>query len=273
MHFITRLLENPKDEDPIENMLYVHRHFTRYSKGVFDGPAVKFKRTKSKIYVDGSFEYENAITLIAANLLPEDYNDKFKITGAIYGAGDFTKLLRDIGLNWEVSKSTGKTKNFRCKIQPSDEILLNKEQLKDLITIVSPKCYVLLSFKTTNDEPIKLTTKKKPPRPKSKGGSKEDREKELAKKMKFSKLRMSYSEDAFEYICKILAPDFIDEINSKTKTIELYNRYFIDNLILPSRKKVKNSILIRKLAIREGKLRRRAVIDDEEFSHDIELRI
>ena len=61
MHFLKQLIETPILKDPSKNHMNIHRHFYRYSKGDFLGPAMKITQTKTKITLKGSHEYEDLI--------------------------------------------------------------------------------------------------------------------------------------------------------------------------------------------------------------------
>ena len=49
IHFIKKLIQSPILEDPAKNHKDIHRHYYRYSKGDFIGPALKINQTKAKI--------------------------------------------------------------------------------------------------------------------------------------------------------------------------------------------------------------------------------
>lgn len=271
MHFINDLLDKPKDPDPIKNLPQVHKHFYRFSRGKFEGPYARIKFSSTKVYVDASFEYEYVLAWLAMKALPEDFDEEFKITGSIVGGSDFTEKLHEIGLNWEVDKSTGKTKNYKCKITPSDEVMVKKQHIIDLVENLSTSCYILLSFKAGPNNKYTLTTKKKPPQPGK--GDKKDKDEARKKRRKFSKLRMPNTDSNREIVLNELIPDFLDEVPEDSKMIKVINIYDIDNLELPPRDKVKNSKLIRILALREGIFTRKVVVDDEEFSYEVKFSV
>ena len=49
MHYLSELIETPSLEDPAKNHMNIHRHFYRYSKGDFIGPALKITKSKARI--------------------------------------------------------------------------------------------------------------------------------------------------------------------------------------------------------------------------------
>jgi len=64
-HYLAKLIANPNPNDPIKDAPDVHKHFTRYSKGPFEGPVFKISRTKSKITLRASHEYEDLLLRFA----------------------------------------------------------------------------------------------------------------------------------------------------------------------------------------------------------------
>ena len=71
MHFLNQIVSTPELEDPANNYRNVHRHFYRYSRGSFQGPALKISKTASKMTLKGSFEYEDLIQEIVAISIPD----------------------------------------------------------------------------------------------------------------------------------------------------------------------------------------------------------
>ena len=49
MHFLKKIIETPILKDPAVDHIDVHRHFYRYSKGEFIGPALKISKSKARI--------------------------------------------------------------------------------------------------------------------------------------------------------------------------------------------------------------------------------
>ncbi|GAG82342.1 unnamed protein product [marine sediment metagenome] len=49
MHFLKKIIESPNLEDPAKQHIDVHRHFYRYSKGEFLGPALKISKSNTRI--------------------------------------------------------------------------------------------------------------------------------------------------------------------------------------------------------------------------------
>jgi len=57
LHYLAKLFETPEIDDPVKNARDIHKHFTRYSRGQFDGPAIKIKQYSSKLTITCSYEY------------------------------------------------------------------------------------------------------------------------------------------------------------------------------------------------------------------------
>lgn len=266
MHFLKDLLENPQDTNPVKNFPHVHKHFIRYSKGNFLGPAAKVRFSKN-ITIDGSFEFEDLFAWLASKaMISENFKDEIQIMGNILSDRNFSDALNEIGLDWKTKKSTGKTKNFKCVLDTPVPIV--SDQLKDLVEKLNSTCYLMFSFNTGS---ISLKTKKKPPRPKTKG-DKEEKSK-IGDKVKFTKLKLPNTDYMRDLIIDEILPDFKDEIVSSTKLIELTCSYDISDLILPPKEMRKNSSSIRRLTLRKGILERVCVIDKESYENKTNITI
>ena len=271
MHFIKELIENIDEQDPLKKLKHIHRHFVRYSKGEFAGPALSARFSAKNITIKAGFEYEDVLLLVAGNSLNDD---EFKVTGALIGARDFTDKMGEIGLDWVSKKSTGKTKNYKCVIKPADNKLVTRKTLIDLVETLSANVYILLTFKAAGNT-ITLTTKKNPPRPKQSGGKGvKDTAKEAAALLSFSSLKVPNTEKVKNLLLDSVFFDFKDEIPAKAKKIEVFNKYSIKELIFPSKEILKkSSTLYRVMTLRKGELIRECKIDDNEFSNDYNMTI
>ncbi|MHA1256997.1 MAG: hypothetical protein ACTSPS_15515, partial [Promethearchaeota archaeon] len=121
---MSELVKNPILDNPFEQHLNIHRHFYRYSKGVFIGPALKISKTKAKINMKGAHEYEDLI-LEAVTKSISNSQENFEINGKLISSSDIANIISELGLNWVLKKSTGKTKNYKAEVV--DEI--NKDLL------------------------------------------------------------------------------------------------------------------------------------------------
>jgi len=250
MHFLSRLIENTILEDPAKNHMNIHRHFYRYSKGDFIGPAIKITKTKAKITLKGTHEYEDLILEIIAKTIP-DPQKSFEVKGKLITGMDLSETITDLGLNWILKKSTGKTKNYKADIV--DQI--NKNQLLQAIELFRENSYLLLSFIINTS--IKVTTKKNIPQPSKKKAEDDD----LSKRIQFCSGTMSNTDANIKMVLDLVASDFKTDVPNNWKTIILLNNYNITEIVIP--KDIKDSRLLRIMAIRKGKMYRSINIDGE----------
>ena len=113
MHFLTELVKTPELKDPFKKYLKIHRHFYRYSKGEFIGPALKITQTSTRITLKGSHEYEDLIQEIVANTIA---SDNFEIKGTLISGKDISDTIMNFGFDWNLKKSSGDTKNYKTTI-------------------------------------------------------------------------------------------------------------------------------------------------------------
>ena len=97
MHFLKNVVETPILDDPARNHKNIHRHFYRYSRGDFIGPALKISQTKAKITLKGSHEYEDLILEIVASGISNP-DDNFEIKGRLISGSDVSDIISDLGL-------------------------------------------------------------------------------------------------------------------------------------------------------------------------------
>jgi len=269
MHFIRELIENNQNSDPLKNLPHIHRHFTRYSKGTFNGPAISIKISNSYINLNSSFEYEDFLAWLVANSL-SDNNSTFIITGSIISSENFTDKLNSLGLNWNITESSNQVKNYKCILTPRDNIKITKNELLNLIETLNKCCYLLLSFKAGDKNQYSLKTAKNPPRPKTNGDNLN--EDDFSKELKFSIAKIPNLPKSLDIIINEILPDFKQKLPKSLKTIEIYNIYEIKNIILPETR-IKNSYLIRLMALREGVLIRKAIINNIEYQNKFNFKI
>jgi hypothetical protein len=258
-HFLLKIVENPQIEDPPKNAPSVHKHFIRYSSGLFDGPVVKISQTKGNLSIGSSFEYEDELFLIASEIFPEP---TATVSGKLISGEDFSSLVKEANLSSEFlpSKSKGKAENFNCEVKGVE---VPKETLQKMAETFPNLAYTLVSF-AASDKSVSLSTKKTPPRPNSKNPEDSGNENRL----KFCTLKLPNTPENLERVIKGLADDIRDEIPSKWKSITINNSYEIKELILPQ---VKDSRMMRVLGLRKGILNRVAEIDGKEITKKYEF--
>lgn len=131
---------------------WVHGRFTRYGRGVFDGPVAEAKVGRG-IRVSGSEEYCNAVGFVVVDSCP----GLFDVSGSVVGKGDFRGLLRDAGVAFK-----DKSKKGFYAVEVSGE--LSSEVLKR-VYLSAGDASVLLSLKSVGDKAFGLKCKKKLPKP------------------------------------------------------------------------------------------------------------
>jgi len=248
MHFLKKLTESPILEDPAQQHLDIHRHFYRYSKGEFIGPALKLTKSKARITLKGSHEYEDLILEVVANTISEDDVD---IKGTLISGSDISDLIINLGFDWNLKKSTGKTKNYKANILSKT----NKGTLLESIEVFRKTSYYLISLNL--NPTCKVTTKKNIPQPSKKKVEEDD----ISKRIGFCTGIITNNEKNLSMVKKLSLYDFLSEIPENWKSIIIKNNYKITEIILPDH--IDNWGLKRILAIRKGKLFRSINIDGE----------
>ncbi|MHA1149261.1 MAG: hypothetical protein ACTSR8_13565 [Promethearchaeota archaeon] len=248
MHFLEELVNNPKLDDPANKHQNIHRHFYRYSRGEFLGPALKITQTKSRITLRGSVEYEDLIQEIILNCISEK---ELQVKGTLISGANISDKLLNLGLEWSLVKSTGKTKNYKAKF----EDVVNTGTLLEAINIFRHSSYLLISFNL--NPTCKVTTKANIPQPSKKKVEDDD----VNKRISFCTGVINNTENNLQFVLKRCVPDFKEDIPKNWKNIIVLNNYNIEEIILP--KNVKDSRLLRIMAVRKGKLFRSINIDGE----------
>ena len=258
MHFLKKLIESPILEDPAKKHIDVHRHFYRYSKGDFIGPALKITKSNARITLKGSHEYEDLILEVVANTISED---EIEINGILISGSDISDLITNLGFEWNLKKSTGETKNFKANIQSNT----TQKTLLESIEAFRKTSYYLISFNL--NPTCKVTTKKKIPQPSKKKVEEDD----LNKRIGFCTGIINTNEKNLSMVMKLTLNDFISEIPTKWKTIIIKNNYKIQDIVLPDH--IDNWGLKRILAIRKGILFRSLSIDGEVIEKQYSLTV
>jgi hypothetical protein len=250
MHFLSKLIETPNLDDPAKKHMGIHRHFYRYSKGDFIGPALKISKTSAKITLKGAHEYEDLILEIVLRSISDSQAD-FEIKGKLITGSNLQDTLSNLGLNWSLKKSTSQTKNYKADI--IDKI--NKNLLLEAIEILRENSYLLLSFLISPN--CKVTTNKNIPQPSKKKAEDDD----VSKRIQFCSGVLSNTDANLKMVLDLTVPDFISEIPTKWKSLTIFNNYTIKEIVIPTN--IKDSRLLRIMAIRKGNMFRSIDIDGE----------
>ncbi|TFG00421.1 MAG: hypothetical protein EU541_02290 [Promethearchaeota archaeon] len=256
MHFIKQIIENENFEEPAKEHMDVHKHFYRYSKGEFSGPAIKMKKYSTKITLKGSFEYEDAIQELVTMTAPNSIID---VEGKVVTGRDISDLLKDLNLDWKLEKKTGKAKGYKIKFSDS----LKKEKIMEIIETLREHCYLMLNFKI--DKYCQVKTDEKLPKPSKKNPIEDD----INKRVSFSRGYVETNQNNLELIYDHLLPDFKSELPDDWTDLILTNTYKINDIEIP--KDVKNSRMMRIMAIRKGTLVREVECDNQTFTKEYSL--
>ena len=252
MHFITNLIETPKLDNPAKEHMNIHRHFYRYSKGDFIGPALKITKTSGKITLKGTHEYEDLILELVVKSLSNAQAD-IEIKGKLITGRDLKDTISNLGLNWDLKKSTGKTQNYKAEIV--DQI--NKSLLLQALEVFRENSYLLLSFVINPN--CKVTTKKNIPQPSKKKVEDDD----VSKRIQFCTGVLSNTDANLKMVLDLTIPEFISDIPANWKTFTVFNNYKIKEIEIPTN--IKDSRLLRIMAIRKGKMFRSIDINGEKI--------
>ena len=248
MHFLKKIIESPNLEDPAKQHIDVHRHFYRYSKGEFLGPALKISKSNTRITLKGAHEYEDLILEVVVNSLSEE---EVKIKGILISGNDISDLIKNLGFDWILKKSTGQTKNYKANILSTTI----KETLLESIEAFRKTSYYLISF---NINPTcKVTTKKRIPQP----SKKKVEEDVVNKRIQFCSGVMNNTEHNLRTILDSALPDFKSELPNNWKSITILNNYTINQIEIPTN--IKDTRMLRIMAIRKGKMIRSVEIDGD----------
>ncbi|MFX1239375.1 MAG: hypothetical protein ACFE8P_16865 [Promethearchaeota archaeon] len=248
MHFLTELIESPILKEPAKNHKNIHRHFYRYSKGEFIGPALKITKTNTRITLKGSFEYEDLIQEITLTTIPEN---EVEIKGVLITGSNISDMISNLGLDWNLKRSSGKTINYKSDI--IDKI--NRENLLQIIEKFRETSYLLISFNL--NPTCKVTTKSRIPQPSKKKVEEDD----INKRIQFCTGIINNTERSIKSIINFALGDFKLDLPKKWKNITIMNNYIITDIIIP--KEIQNSSLMRIMAVRKGKITRIVDVDGE----------
>jgi len=253
------LLQNPVLQNPVEDYPEIHKHFTRYSKGEFTGPIMKIRFTTNKITLNGSFEYEDFIQEYVASVMPDDEID---VTFNILSGADLKVIFSKLSLDWQLKKSTGKTKNFKGIFQGK----FKKSKYLEILKELNKYSYYFTNF--NNQQGFSVKCKTKPPQPPKKKPTNQ----EIEKIVKFCRGVVKNSKNNQKTLIKTLIPDFDEKIPDNVTKIKIINEYKINNIIIP--KNIKSSGLLRIKSIRKGKLVRTIEIDNEtEYTNTLNISV
>lgn len=242
MHYITKILLGKTDD-------LVHKEFTKYGKGEFDGPLIKGKIGKI-VRLSSSFGYEGFIGELFSKHLPDDV---YIVSGKIFTRTDLSDFLS----KYNIPKMTKKDLLFTTTL---NKLQLTNQQIKELYSTISEGNYLFLSYSPTNKaNKTTLSTKKSFPKPKGEGDIKPD----------FCKGKIESNVQLLNDLMQELIPDFLDDVK-ELKDFTLSNKILITKLELPEGFKGKNPRLA---ALRIGKLIRTLTIDNKKIVKELNFKV
>jgi hypothetical protein len=219
--FIKKIFKKEYDES-------VHKNFIKFSKGIFENKAVMNVRRNGKIKISGTYEIVNDITAFVASIIP-----KVKVSGIVISRTAIP------GLN-----GSGKKGLFNYEL--NEEI-----DSKKLSEIVRTAYYSLLDCSANG---VESKTKKKLPRPSSKGIDKvNDKYCSMILDIKF------WPQVKDEFLFNL--PD--------GKKFRMIHKYEINEIVMP--KGEKDFEKIRVMAKRKGKLTRVCEVDGQSIRQETDF--
>ncbi len=235
MNFIKKIADKKSD-------VLVHAQFQKFSKGEFrDRALIRVKNSSGKYTIYTGAEFANGLVRLVAEKLG---SEKTNVTGAIVS----TSNLKDKLDFTNIKQFQGVKRYLIDKEMTGDEIIALLDEF--------PKTFFALTFATEKDD-TKLKIKPKAPKSGKPGKDGED------PKIDFCTLK---TKD------KSIADDFIFEA-SDFKEVIVNHTYFIESIEVPEElKKSEDFAKMREEAFRVGKVVRKARIDDQEKTTELELR-
>lgn len=248
MHFLNQIVESPILKDSEKNFRSVHRHFYKYSRGEFLGPALKIAKIAAKITLKGTHEYEDLILELVAQTIPDG---EVEIKGVLIAGSDISKTITDLGFDWDLKKSTGQTISYKADILG----IVNKDLFLQSIETFREHGYYLISFNINPN--CKVSTKNKIPQPSKKKMEEDD----VNARIQFCTGYLNTNDKNLAMVVDQSLPDFKSELPERWKSITIFNNYKIKEIEIP--KEIKDTNLLRMMAIRKGILIRSIDIDGE----------
>lgn len=239
MNFIKKLADKKSDE-------LVHAQFQKFSKGEFrDRAMIRVKKSGPKYTIYTGAEFANGLVRIMAEKLGDN---KTNVKGAIVSTLNLKENpeFSDLLAHATVKQFQG-VKRYLVDTEMSGKEIIN-------FLDKNPKAFFALSFEAGED---KLKIKPKAPKSGKPGKGGED------PKIDFCVLK---TKD------KTIADSFVFETSDFKEAI-ISHTYFIESMEIPEElKKSKDFAKMREGAIRIGKIVRKAKIDGQERTSEIELR-
>lgn len=237
MNFIKKIVDGNVDDS-------VHLQFQKFSKGEFRNKAqIKAKKSGKKYNISTSAEFANELVRFVAGKLGSNSTN---VTGAIVSTTNLSDRLD----YKEVKQFQGVKRYLIDKEMAGDEIISMLDEF--------PKNFFALTFSVGDEYKLKI----KPKAPKSgKPGSK-TKDSEVAPKIDFCNIKTTDPSIGESFIFE--KPDFKEALITHT--------FFIEDLVVSDElKKSGDFARIREEAKRKGRIVRKAEIDGEDRSQEIDF--
>jgi hypothetical protein len=244
-HFLTKIINN--DGADLSTDKSVHGKFVRFSKGQFEGAALKAIRRGKVMTIKATVDYEYILGYLALEIIPGSQLD---LDGNMTVFDDPAEAIAtSIPADKKDSISVDKKKtNWIVSIEGT----WDKEQAKSLFeTFAQLRGYILLCVSVEGDKSTSFTVKSKPPQNKG--------EFDFDKAIAFSTLKVPNTAENVDRITTALFPDFKEETEG-FKEITVENTYDITDITIPDDSAENKRIA----AIRKGTLTRKLTIDEKE---------
>ncbi|MFX0099723.1 MAG: hypothetical protein ACFFCS_09080 [Candidatus Hodarchaeota archaeon] len=251
-HFLSKIVGSKGSDlskDPS-----VHYRFVRYSKGIFNGPALKLTKRGKSITIKGSPDYEDICGFFVASSIT---SDDILVNGNVLCFEDPKALV-------ESTIPPGKMAQLNIVKKKTNYLMevTGTWNQDDLLKIYSAfqglRGYILLKISLEGDKSISFTVKTKPP--------KNTGEYDLEKVVKFCSAKIPSNEEMVTMVIDELLPDFKDKI-SKFKSITIENKYEIKDITIPPDAKGNKRLA----AIRSGTITRNVDIDEQKSSTTVDF--
>ena len=236
--YIKKIFENNYKDDPL-----VHSQFVKFSRGEFFGRSmIKARVSKGNWTIETTSEYAKDLILTLAEKLG---SEKTTVSGAIISMFDLE------GFEYDERKMAMGARKY---------MLYDKEMTGDEIINICNKtqnAFFALSF-CVGDTELSIKTKS----PKSAKGSSSQKNQNKKPKINFIKLKTNDKEIVDNLIFEDDAKDF--------KKILIQHTIIVDEIKMPETTET-DFAKIREMALRGGKIIRNVVVDNLDYSMEVDF--
>ena len=244
MNWLAKIVHGTPDD-------FVHAKLVKYSIGSHPGPRIAMSLSKARITFKADLDLEKTFVRAYLEGAPEENH---KVKGMVISYVDREEEFGKLRMPIYFKKSKGKSAtSYKAKL---DEVA-PLEDIRSLVAIDDPTTFFLLSMNpASGTKPWKIATKTSFP----KGGPKEEEDGKKEKAPVFTKGALANSPKILDFVVKNFLPDAANEIDDKTKKIDVRNTILIEDIEIPDDPSLSFPEK-RKLAKKKGKLVRKITID------------